>query len=200
MKHILDQQRVLVLNNIWMAIGVKSVRDALSMMCADAATAVFTDDGLSSYHCVKWEEWITLPLKKGDLFISTSHAAVKVPKIIVAMAFGEVVTKTIPLTLVNVWKKYGRKDCYTLKPLALEDASLEHVVPKLHKGQKTWDNILPAHKKINNDRGHKSHKEFGMHPKMKPTAPKPLPMSHFIQNAYNIPEWDRFLFKGEKVA
>ena len=193
MKNILDQQRVLVLNNIWMAIGVKNVRDAFSMMCADAATAVLTDDG--SYRCVKWEEWVTLPLKSGDLFVSTSHAAVKVPKIIVAVGYEQIPKKSVPLTLVNLWKKYGKKDCYTMEDLALEDASMEHLDPKSKGGLKTWDNILPAHKKRNNARGHKTHVEFGMFPRMRPSAPLPVPTMHFIENHYNIPEWDKFLPK-----
>jgi len=74
----LDKQ-VLVLNRTWQPINVMTVQKALSMMAADAATAMdFCEDGY--FIPVRWQKWVELPVREQDDGIRTPFRVVRVPR------------------------------------------------------------------------------------------------------------------------
>jgi hypothetical protein len=50
-----------------------------------------------------------------------------------------------------------------------------------------------SHKDINAKKADRTPEEAGLKLLKKPTTPKHLPISFYIKNKHNIPEWDMFL-------
>jgi hypothetical protein len=88
-----DKIICLCLNKRWQPIGVKSVRDAFSELVHPNCVALNViykknEDGslnfsdIEDIQAVKWDEWLTLPVRECDLEIRTSKMSIRVPTII----------------------------------------------------------------------------------------------------------------------
>ena len=84
MNDILNKTIVLVLNRNWQAINIRTPADAFCQLATNAATAL---DIESDEHIrpVKWDEWITLPIRESDHAVRTARGAIRVPTVIVAV-------------------------------------------------------------------------------------------------------------------
>src|SRR5471030_1299350 len=89
MNDILNKATVLVLNRNWQAIHVKTPAEAFCMLATGAATAldVQSDDTIMP---VRWDDWITLPVRESDNAVNTSRGAIRVPTVIVAAHYAKV--------------------------------------------------------------------------------------------------------------
>lgn len=190
---IVNEKRVLVLNKNYQVINEITVAEAFSMMAADAATALDTSDGC--FTPIKCKDWMKLPVRSSDDSIGTSRGSVRIPRIIVAVNYAHVVKKKPRLTMTKLRERDNNRCAYTGKLLKPEECSMEHVVPKSHGGQKTWDNIVLAHRDVNSKRGNKPIEEAGLKLLVKPTVPKESSKAEQIQPKF--PEWEPFLKKSK---
>ena len=87
MSDILNKNIVLVLNRNWQAINIRTPQDAFCQMATNVATALDIE-GESHIRPVKWDEWITLPVREGDNAVRTARGAIRVPTVIVAAGVG----------------------------------------------------------------------------------------------------------------
>ena len=92
MSDILKKTIVLVLNRNWQAINIRTPADAFCQMATNAATALDIE-GDEHIRPVKWDEWITLPVREGDHAVRTARGAIRVPTVIVAVNFAKVPKK-----------------------------------------------------------------------------------------------------------
>src|SRR5882762_10382897 len=78
MSDILNKTIVLVLNRNWQAINIRTPQDAFCQMATNVATAL---DIESDEHIrpMKWDEWITLPVREGDCAVRTARGSIRVP-------------------------------------------------------------------------------------------------------------------------
>lgn len=189
---ILDRP-VLVLNANWAVIHECTVREALSMMCADAASGMGTDD--ACFTPVAWKEWIKLPVRPTDECVRTSHANVRAPRVIIAGNYRGLVAKKPRLNMKNLFSHYGGKCMYSGKQLKPKEASREHVRPVSKGGKTTWQNVGLADRDINSKRGNKPLTEAGLKPLYPLTEPRPITPADTIVNRFEYPEWDQFLKK-----
>ena len=74
------ENQCLVLNRSWQAVNVITVQAALSMMAANAATAMNFTEG--SFVPVKWSDWLNLPVQPEDDCIGTPSRSVRAPRVI----------------------------------------------------------------------------------------------------------------------
>ena len=189
----LDKQ-VLVLNKSWQPINVMTVQKALSMMAADAATAFDFADG--NFVPVKWSDWLNLPVRAEDDGIRTPSRVVRVPRVIVAVAFNKVPLKRPRLTLKHLRERDNHRCAYTQRVLKPEECSMEHVVPKSKGGATKWRNVVLADKKVNNLRGDKSLKEAGLILRVQPFVPSARPFHESLRRrGITFPEWEFFVKK-----
>lgn len=192
-------KEVLVLNRHWLPVNVVSVRQALSMMAAGAVEAI--DFGDENYFLrIPWEKWLTLQVAEKDDFVATPRQKVRAPRVVVAATFDRLVMKRPKLSLRTLRERDHNKCAYTMRLLKPEECSMEHVLPKSKGGETRWDNVVLADKKINNQRGNKSHEEFSLKLKTKPFQPKPRPFMEYVQSRIRFAEWEFFVFAKEKVA
>ena len=79
--------------------------------------------------------------------------------------------------------------------------TVDHCIPKSRwaelgkKGSPDgWDNLLLCDKETNHKKGNRLNEEIGLKTLIKPTAPKPIPVSELIKEIRHR-DWNLFLHK-----
>lgn len=189
----LNRDTVLILNRNWQAIHVKSPLEAMTMMYSDNATAL---DIRGEDHMVplKWSEWIQLPIEnENDDFIQTVRGNIKIPKVLVLCNYDKVPRKRPKFSPKAVWDRDQGTCQYTGQKLTLQNANIDHVIPRSRGGKTDWANCVLTHKEVNAKKANRTPEEAGLKLIRKPQDPKELPSTFYIRNKHNVREWDMFL-------
>jgi len=194
MNDILNKTIVLVLNRNWQAINIRTPADAFCQMATNAATALDIE-GDEHIRPVKWDEWITLPVRDGDNAVRTARSVIRVPTVIVAVNFAKVPKKRPKLSAKNIRERDGNRCQYTGRLLHPDEGNLDHVVPRSRGGADTWENLVWSAKEVNQRKADRLPHEAGLTLLNVPRAPKELPVSAMIRNAHGVAEWKLFLNK-----
>jgi 5-methylcytosine-specific restriction endonuclease McrA len=192
MSDILNKNLVLVLNRNWQAINIRTPADAFCQMATNTATALDIE-GDEHIRPVKWDEWITLPIRDGDNAVRTAHSVIRVPTVIVAVNFAKVPKKRPKLCARTIRERDGNRCQYTGRLLAPDEGNLDHVLPRSRGGRDTWENLVWAAKEVNQRKADRLPHEAGLKLLTVPRAPKELPVSAMIRNAHGVAEWKLFL-------
>ena len=197
MSDILNKNIVLVLNRNWQAINIRTPADAFCQLATNAATALDIElgdgSGVQALRPVKWEEWITLPVRESDHSVRTAHRAIRVPTVIVAVNFARVPKRRPALNARNIRERDGNRCQYTGRLLQPDEGSLDHVVPRSRGGPDSWENLVWADRAVNTRKGNRLPHEAGLKLRTRPQAPKELPVTVLLRNAHGVAEWSLFL-------
>lgn len=209
MTDILNKNIVLVLNRNWQAINIRTPQDAFCQMATNVATALdieFDEEAeagsirdpcsefrASAVRPVKWEEWITLPIREQDNSVRTAHREIRVPTVIVAVNFARVPKKRPKLCVRTIRERDGNRCQYTGRMLHAEEGSLDHVVPRSRGGADTWENLVWSAREVNQRKANRLPHEAGLKLLSVPRAPKELPVTALLRNPYGVAEWKLFL-------
>jgi 5-methylcytosine-specific restriction endonuclease McrA len=87
----------------------------------------------------------------------------------------------------------GNRCQYTGRVLRPDEGSLDHVVPRSRGGRDAWENLVWSAKEVNQRKADRLPHEAGLRLLSTPRAPKELPATAFIRNAYGVKEWKMFL-------
>jgi 5-methylcytosine-specific restriction endonuclease McrA len=192
MTDILNKTIVLVLNRNWQAINTRTPQDAFCQMATNVATALDIE-GEDYIRPVKWDEWITLPIREQDNAVRTAHRAIRVPTVIVAVNFAKVPKKRPKLSARNIRERDKNRCQYTGRMLHPSEGSLDHVVPRSRGGADTWENLVWSAKEVNQRKANRLPHEAGLKLLTVPRAPKELPVTAHLRNAHGVAEWKLFL-------
>ena len=209
---LLTKQYTLSLNKAWQPIDVKSVGDAIIKMTADTAKPAYAvnvtyqedidEDGniialydqILGMEPVDWDTWCKLPVRPYHKAIKTSEGYIRAPLVIINRNYNDMPLVRLTLNKKGIYQRDKGIDQYTGKPLALEEATIDHVIPKKRGGGNTWDNVVITNKYTNNKKGHKLNEEAGLTLVNKRLRkPAPIPRSKTIVNVNDIPEWKVFI-------
>ena len=117
MTDILNKNIVLVLNQNWQAINIRTPQDAFCQMATNVATATDIELGDDAHaqalRPVTWDEWITLPIRPQNNAVRTGRGAIRVPTVIVAVNYARVPKKRSKLNAKNIRKRDGHRCQYT---------------------------------------------------------------------------------------
>ena len=197
MNDILNKNLVLVLNRNWQAINIRTPADAFCQMATNVVTALDIELGddarAEALRPVKWDEWITLPVRDGDNAVHTIRGAIRVPTVIVAVNFAKVPKKRPKLCARTIRERDGNRCQDTGRLLAPDEGNLDHVLPRSRGGRDTWENLVWAAKEVNQRKADRLPHEAGLKLLNVPRAPKELPASALIRNAHGVAEWKLFL-------
>ena len=202
MTDILNKTIVLVLNRNWQAINIRTPQDAFCQMATNVATALDIELGDSApaeaaraeaLRPVKWDEWITLPVREHDAFVRTARGAIRVPTVIVAVNYARVPKKRPKLSAKNIRERDGNRCQYTGVLLHPDEGSLDHVVPRSRGGVDSWENLVWSAKDVNQRKADRLPHEAGLKLLAVPRAPKELPVTVHLRNAHGVAEWKLFL-------
>jgi len=192
MSDILDKTIVLVLNRNWQAINIRTPQDAFCQMATNVATGLDIE-GENHIRPVRWDEWIRLPVREQDEAVHTVRGAIRVPTVIVAVNFARVPRKRPKLCARAIRERDGNRCQYTGRQLKPEEGSLDHIVPSSRGGRHTWENLVWAAKELNQRKADRLPREAGLRLLSVPYAPKELPVTAFIRNAYAVGDWKLFV-------
>jgi 5-methylcytosine-specific restriction endonuclease McrA len=189
---ILNQNIVLVLNRNWQAINIKTPADIFCQMATDVATALDIK-GSDWMVPTKWEDWMKLPIREGDLSIGTAHGPIRVPTVVVLARFSRVPMKRPKFNARNLWARDGGRCQYTGRELRPGEGNIDHVIPRSRGGKTSWENCVLSAREVNNRKANRTPEEAGLVLKKLPSAPPELPVTMLLKNVHEIPDWEPFL-------
>src|SRR5207302_3062817 len=100
---MLDRQ-VLVLNRLWQAINVCTVRRAFSLLCQDQAQVVYADgnNNFLTHDFTSWREFSRR--EPEDEMVHTISFKIRVPRVIVLLLFDRMPKKEVKFTRYNIFE------------------------------------------------------------------------------------------------
>jgi 5-methylcytosine-specific restriction endonuclease McrA len=188
---------VLVLNRIYMAVHVVSVRRAFCLLCKEVAEVITLDDGqYLSYDFQSWREVSEARAgfkEPDDEFVRTVHFEIQVPRIIRLLAYDRVPRQTVKFNRRNIFARDGNRCQYCGKKFATSELSLDHVLPRSRGGEATWENIVCSCLKCNVRKGGRTPQEAGMRIVREPVRPRSSPALRVKLSHRKYRSWKTFL-------
>jgi 5-methylcytosine-specific restriction endonuclease McrA len=187
------EQPVLVLNRLWQAINICTVRRALVLLVQGRAAVVLQNpDG--SYQTLNFNEWRDLSrLGPSDECIHTISFRIRIPKIILLLMYERFPRKEVKFTRQNIFER-DRNTCqYCGRAFPREELNLDHVIPKHRGGQTTWENVVCSCIECNAKKGNRTPEEAGMKLIRKPRRPKWRPFIQFSLHTPTPESWKQFI-------
>lgn len=195
MSSVLDQPIVLVLNRCWQAINVRTPAEAFCQMMTNAAAALDIGED-HSLRPVRWDEWLTLPVRPQDRSVGTIRGGLRVPTVIVLGRYDKVPRRRPKLSARSIRARDGNRCQYTGRVLAPDEGSVDHVVPRSRGGATSWENCVWTSKTLNGRKADRLPSEAGLQLVNNPQMPPELPVTLFIRNAHGVGDWELFLSAG----
>jgi 5-methylcytosine-specific restriction endonuclease McrA len=195
--HSLDAS-VLVLNKLFLAIHIISVRRAFCLLCKDLAEVVSLEDGqFATYDFSSWRELSEYRAKhfreEEDDWVRTVNSEIQVPRVIRLFHYDRLPKQTVKFNRRNIFARDHNQCQYCGKKFATTELSLDHVVPRSQGGQSTWENIVCACLDCNVRKGGRTPREAGLALVRKPEKPRRSPMLSMKLSSKKYQSWKTFL-------
>ena len=189
---------VLVLNKLFMAIHIISVRRAFCLLCKDLAEVVSLEDGqFTTYDFATWREVSEFRSRnfrqEDDDWVRTVNSEIQVPRVIRLVDYDRLPKQTVKFNRRNIFARDNNQCQYCGKKFPTSELSLDHVVPRSQGGSSTWENIVCACVACNVRKGGRTPKEASMHLIRKPEKPKRSPMLNLKLTNRKYQSWKSFL-------
>ena len=189
---MLDRQ-VLVLNRLWQAINVCTVRRAFTLLCQGHAQVV-NADGANNFFTHDFESWHELSQREPeDEMVHTISFKIRVPRVIVLMLFDRMPKKEVKFTRHNIFERDKNTCQYCGKVFDRRDLNLDHVIPRDKGGATTWENIVCSCIPCNTRKGNRLPHQVHMHLIKKPVRPKWRPFVHITFDSQVHDSWRHFI-------
>ena len=190
----ISRPTVLVLNRNWQAINASTPKDAFCHLVSGTATALHILSHEEMYP-MEWDDWMTVPPRKGDHIILTVRGPIKIPTVIILKTYAKVPTRKPKLNARSIRERDRNKCQYTGKVLKPDEGSIDHIVPRSRGGKDSWENCVWASRKINSRKGSRLPEEAGLKLLREPFEMREMPVTAFINNPYDVEDWKIFLPK-----
>lgn len=187
-------QPVLVLNRLWQAVNVCTVRRAMSLLFTGHAQVVFSGGG-NDFRTFNFGEWTDFSRDEpsSDDSIGTVTFRVRVPRVILLKVYDRLPRKEVKFTRHNIFERDQNTCQYCNRRLDRSELNLDHVIPKNQGGPTTWENIVCSCIRCNTRKGHRTPREAGMRLIRQPKRPKWRP---FVQVTFGLKahdSWKHFI-------
>src|SRR5437763_16042078 len=172
---------VLVLNKLYMAVHIVSVKRAICLLCKEAAEVVSLEEGqFATYDFSTWRELSEFRARhfrqEDDDWVRTVSSEIQVPRVIRLLDYDRLPRQTVKFNRRNIFARDNNQCQYCGKKFPTSELSLDHVLPRSQGGTSTWENIVCACVSCNVKKGGRTPKEANMHLIRKPEKPKRSPM------------------------
>lgn len=187
------EQQVLVLNRLWQAVNVCSVRRAVTLLFQGHAQVVM-DTGDGSFQTYSFREWRDLSTAEPDSeSIHTISFRIRVPRVILLLVFDQLPAKEVKFTRHNIFERDKSTCQYCGRVFDRKDLNLDHVIPRDRGGPTTWENIVCSCIPCNTRKGNRTPQEAGMRLVRKPRRPKWRPFLHVQVGLPAHDQWRHFI-------
>jgi len=183
---MLDSQ-VLVLNRVFQAVQVTSVRKAFSLFYKGHVKAVLPD-----YSTYEFENWCDIPVHPQDEVVLTPSMAIRIPRVVALKDFDRLPRQDVKFSRHNIYLRDGNRCQYCGRKFSSSELSLDHVIPISRGGKSTWENVVCACLPCNVRKGNKLLSESGIQLKRPPVRPRWHPL-HRLQGRTYPEIWKNFL-------
>src|SRR5205807_3415349 len=131
---------VLVLNKLFMAVHIISVRRAFCLLCKDLAEVVNLEDGqFATYDFASWREVSEYRAKhfrqEDDDWVRTASSQIQVPRVIRLFAYEKMPKHTVKFNRRNIFTRDNNQCQYCGRKFSTTELSLDHVTPRSQGGQ-----------------------------------------------------------------
>ncbi len=171
---------VLVLNRLYLAVHVVSVRRALCLLVRDLAEVIHLEEGrFANYDFQSWREISEL---RGSCrhphedWIRAVNFDLQVPRVIRLLAFDRLPKRELHLSRRNVLARDGNRCQYCARHLPVHQLSIDHVIPRSRGGITSWENVVCACLACNIRKGGRTPHEARMKLVRRPGKPKRNPL------------------------
>ena len=191
--HPFLNRQVLVLNRLWQAVNITTVRRAFTLLCQGHAQIVATD-GNNNYSTHDFESWRDFSARQPEPeMVRTVSLRVCIPRVIVLLIFDRSPKKEIKFTRHNIFERDKNTCQYCAKTFDRKELNLDHVIPRDRGGQATWENIVCSCIPCNTRKANRLPHEAGMRLIKKPERPKWRPFVQFTFGIAHDHAWKHFL-------
>jgi 5-methylcytosine-specific restriction endonuclease McrA len=189
---------VLVLNKLFMAIHIISVRRAICLLCKDVAEVVSLEDGqFLTYDFASWREVSEYRARhfrqEDDDWIRTVTSEIQVPRVIRLTDYEKLPKQTVKFNRRNIFARDNNQCQYCGKRFPTAELSLDHIVPRSQGGTSSWENIVCACVSCNVRKGGRTPKQAHMGLIRRPEKPKRSPMLNLKLTQKKYKSWQAFL-------
>jgi 5-methylcytosine-specific restriction endonuclease McrA len=189
---------VLVLNKLFMAVHIISVRRAFCLLCKELAEVVSHEDGqYTTYDFATWQELSAYRAQnfrqEDDDWVRTVNSEIQVPRVIRLLEYEKLPKQTVKFNRRNIFARDGNQCQYCGRKFPMTELSLDHVLPRSQGGTTTWENIVCACVGCNVRKGGRTPKQAHMSLIRKPEKPKRSPMLNIKLSHSKYQSWRSFL-------
>jgi 5-methylcytosine-specific restriction endonuclease McrA len=189
---------VLVLNKLFMAVHIISVRRAFILLCKDLAEVVSLEEGqFATYDFHTWREVSEFRSKYfrqvDDDWVRTANSEIQVPRVIRLLSYEKLPRQTVKFNRRNIFARDHNQCQYCGKKYPTTELSLDHIVPRSQGGMSTWENIVCACINCNVKKGGRTPKQAHMTLIRKPEKPKRSPLLNLKMTLTKYQSWKTFL-------
>ncbi len=178
---------VLVLNRVFQAIQITSVRRAFILLYKGHVRAV--DE---TYRTWDFENWQDIPIQPADSFVSTPSRRILIPHVIQLLEFDRMPRQEVKFSRGNIYLRDHNRCQYCGKKFSSSELSLDHVIPVSRGGRSSWENVVCACLPCNVKKGNKLLSECSIQLIRQPSRPRWHPL-HRIQGRQYPEIWKNFL-------
>ena len=190
---LLLNRQVLVLNRLWQAVNVTTVRRAFILLCQGHAQVV-SSDGANNYATHDFESWRNFSsVVPEPEMVHTISFRVRIPRVIVLLMFDRLPKKEVKFTRHNLFERDKNTCQYCARTLDRKELNLDHVLPRDRGGATTWENIVCSCIPCNTRKANRLPHEAGMRLIKKPERPKWRPFLQFNFGGAGDHAWKHFL-------
>ncbi len=186
-------QHVLVLNRLWQAVNVCTVRRALSLLFEGHAHAVVgaEDGSFQTYNFNTWKD-LSNSEPSSDCINSISFR-IRVPRVILLLIYDRMPKKEVKFTRHNIFERDQDTCQYCGVVFDRSELNLDHVIPRDHGGPTTWENIVCSCIRCNTRKANRTPRQAGMLLIRKPKRPKWRPFVQVNFGAHCHESWKHFV-------
>jgi 5-methylcytosine-specific restriction endonuclease McrA len=189
---------VLVLNKLFMAVHIISVRRAFILLCKDLAEVVSLEDGqFATYSFATWREVSEYRARhfrqEDDDWVRTSSHEIQAPRVIRLLGYDKLPRQTVKFNRRNIFARDNNQCQYCGRRFPTQELSLDHIIPRSQGGQSTWENIVCACVNCNVRKGGRTPREAHMTLVRKPEKPKRSPLLNLKLTHRKYQSWKTFL-------
>ena len=181
-------EKVLVLNRSYLPVHITSVRRAISLLYQDAARAV--DEEYRTFDFLGWSD---LDVGGGAPALGLVNGRIRAPRVVQLLRYDRVPKRAVRFSRYNIYVRDRHSCQYCGRQLARQELNLDHVIPRSHGGESTWDNVVCSCHRCNRVKGGRTPEGAGMDLLRRPFRPawSPLLVEGFNPKRYK--EWLPFL-------
>ena len=161
------ESSVLVLNKLYQAVHITTVRRAFCLLAKEHVRVVADD--LRTYD---FEAWLDSEPSEDEPWVGTPTRRLRVPRVVVLVDFDRLPRREVKFTRRNVYLRDGSRCQYCGRVFAISKLNLDHVVPASRGGRSTWENVVASCFACNTKKRNRLPQEAGLTLLKEPRRPR----------------------------